>query len=110
MSVRLTLPEPPSVNRYWRVFRNRAVMSDDARLYKRRVALLGRRHLQQGPVAVSLRWFRSRRAGDLDNRVKVTLDALNGVLWTDDDQVVELHAYRAEDKANPRMEVTVEAA
>jgi len=45
----------------------------------------------------------------LDNTLKVLLDALNGCAWVDDSQVVELHALRLEDPADPRVEVRVEA-
>ena len=44
------------------------------------------------------------------NRIKVLEDALQGVAFLNDSQVVELTAALAEDKANPRMEVTVERA
>lgn len=31
---------------------------------------------------------------DLDNYIKSTLDALNGILWTDDARIVDLHAHK----------------
>ena len=34
--------------------------------------------------------------GDLDNYVKLTLDALNGVAWVDDGQVVRIHAVKVD--------------
>ena len=34
--------------------------------------------------------------GDLDNYVKLTLDALNGVAWEDDGQVVRIHAVKVD--------------
>ncbi len=34
------------------------------------------------------------RVGDIDNLIKSTLDALNGVLWYDDEQVVDIRAAR----------------
>lgn len=43
---------------------------------------------------------------DLDNYVKSTLDALNGVLWTDDARIVELHAFKYY-SVSPRIEVVV---
>ena len=52
--------------------------------------------------------YRARRAGDLDNSLKVLLDALNGIAFEDDSQVVEIHARREEDPANPRVEVQIE--
>lgn len=43
---------------------------------------------------------------DLDNYIKSTLDALNGVLWTDDARIVDLyaHKYYSDD---PHIEITV---
>jgi Holliday junction resolvase RusA-like endonuclease len=112
-AVKITLPYPPSANRYWRVFRGRAVKSPEARSYQQRARLLalsmGARPLA-GPVSVGFAVFRPRRVGDLDNVLKVILDALNGVAWVDDSQVEVLTAMRFEDKANPRVEVKVEAA
>jgi Holliday junction resolvase RusA-like endonuclease len=32
----------------------------------------------------------------LDNYVKLTLDALNGVAWADDGQVVRIHAVKVD--------------
>lgn len=43
---------------------------------------------------------------DLDNYVKSTLDALNGVLWVDDARIVELHAFKYY-SVSPRIEVVV---
>jgi len=111
MDLTLTLPVPPSSNRYWRIWRGKAVKTAEARAYRDRVAVLAHQQgvhgLLRGPVAVTVRWFRAAHMGDLDNRLKVALDSLNGVAWADDRQIVELHAYRAEDKAHARLEVTV---
>ncbi len=62
-----------------------------------------------GPVSVNVRVYRPARRGDLDNCLKVLLDALKGIAFVDDSQVVHIHARRYEDKANPRAEVTVSA-
>jgi crossover junction endodeoxyribonuclease RusA len=106
-----TLPYPPSANRYWRNVKGRMVLSADARQYKHDAALYARDQRvtepATGPLAVALVFYRPRKSGDLDNRIKVCLDALNGIAWSDDDQVVELHAYRRDDKAEPRVTVSV---
>lgn len=111
--VTVTLPMPPSANDYWRVWRGRAVVSTEARRYKQgaklRALTQGMRPLD-GPVCVSVVVYRKRKAGDLDNSLKVLLDALKGVAYEDDGQVVELHARRCDDPSNPRVEVRVEAA
>lgn len=110
--MRVTLPYPPSANRYWRSFRGRVVKSSEARQYASAVGLMCRAAGltgYAGDVAVTLRFYRPRRAGDLDNRIKVCLDSLQGHAFADDDQVTEIHAYRYDDKANPRVEVEVMA-
>lgn len=86
------------------------MVSDAARAYKGRAGWLAKEvgcYPLAGPVDVLLHVHRARRAGDLDNYVKVLLDALKGVVFEDDSQVVELHAYRGEDRGNPRVDVRV---
>lgn len=108
------LPFPPSSNRYWRIWRGRAVVSTEARQYKNGVRLRllsdGYRKPLAGPVVLTASFYRPRRVGDTDNMLKVLQDALNGVAWEDDSQVTEIHAYRMDDKENPRVVVRVEEA
>jgi len=105
------LPLPPSVNHYLvSTGRGGKALTPEARNWKAAadIALMHARLVRyDGPVAVTLHVYRERKAGDLDNRAKLTLDALNGHAWGDDAQVVELHAYRHDDAANPRVEVEV---
>ena len=111
--IELTLPEPPSANRWWRKLRNRMVLSDAARAYKKEVGvrcLLLRIRPMTGPVTIHLDWYRGRKAGDLDKRLGIALDALQGHAYMDDKQIVGLSAGRYEDKINPRIHVRVEAA
>ena len=108
--MRVTLPYPPTANLYWRVWRGRPVKSTEARRYqeeaRRSATSQGMRPLS-GDVSVSLRVYRPRRIGDLDNAQKVLLDALKGVAYEDDRQVTEIHAIRLDDKERPRVEVVV---
>ena len=109
--MKLVLPYPPSANVYWKVWRGRAVESPEARRYKHGVMLRARTEGIRpisGPVHLTLAVYRPRKAGDLSNRIKVLEDALCGVAFEDDDQVESIHAMRFDDKANPRVEVTVE--
>lgn len=109
--MKLSLPYPPSANRLWRNWRGRMVLSTEGRAYKQGVKLRaltqGCRPLE-GPVVVSVTAYRPRRIGDLDNALKALLDALKGVAFVDDDQVVEIHAMRLDDKADPRVVVEIE--
>lgn len=112
-TVSFTLPLPPSSNRYWRTVvtkKGKALIfvSEEATRYKAQVARLsGCPTLIRSEVAVTLRVFRAQRSGDLDNKLKVLFDSLQGVIYANDSQIVEIHAFRFEDKKNPRVEVEV---
>jgi crossover junction endodeoxyribonuclease RusA len=114
----LELPEPPSANRYYRRAGAHLHRSAEANAYRETVLYI---YAQQAntigaafpkpiEVAVTYRWFRSAKRGDLDNRLKIIGDALNGLAWDDDSQVVRITAERYDDKQRPRLEVVVEAA
>lgn len=108
----LTLPVPPSANRWWRSVGHRVLLSREARQYKAATALrcLAHRVVMVRPprqVSVSLVWYRAKRQGDLDKRLGILLDALQGLAYENDSQVIELHARRDEDADRPRVEVTV---
>ena len=113
--IRLRLPVPPSVNRLWRVTCRRGYPT----LYKVPKAKHYAASVRElayfidplcGDVAIEIHVYRPRKKGDLDNYQKLLLDSLNGVAFGDDKQVTEIHAYRHDDKKNPRAEVTVRPA
>lgn len=104
-----TLPYPPSANNYWRTTRNgRTYVTHEARDYKATVAhvLAGSKPLVDD-VSVRINLYRPAKRGDLDNCLKVLLDALKGFAFVDDKQVTHLEARRHDDKANPRAELWV---
>ena len=109
------LPYPVSANRYWRTFRNHHVRSEEADIYIATVKWLLREHGVQDvqhpapqKVALYLDFYRPQKSGDLDNLLKVPLDAFQGLLYDDDKQIVEIHAARYDDKSKPRIELRVE--
>lgn len=60
------------------------------------------------PVHLVVRFYRfDARRCDLDNLVKTVGDALNGIAWNDDSQVVLLTAAKLVDRGNPRTEVEI---
>ena len=106
----LTLPYPPSVNHYWRHVGHRTLISREGRQYKQLAALAAHAHGIRplaGPVALTVTIYRPRRSGDLDNYLKALLDALHGITFADDAQIVEIHAYRDDDKLHPRVELSL---
>ena len=110
---RIVLPYPPSANRLWSYSRGGVFKSQAARAYHWALAAAWHEanvDKLDGEIAVTLYIYRPRRTGDLDNRVKALLDALNGLAGDDDAQIVELHAYRLDDAANPRVEADIREA
>lgn len=103
-------PLPPSANRYWRHAGGRVYVSDEAKAYKQTVAMLARvdgAKVLTGPVAVAVAVYRARKAGDLDNFLKILLDALQGIYYANDNQVREIHATLHDDRHDPRVEVAI---
>lgn len=118
--MQLTLPYPISTNVYFRMFRGRMVTSKAAREYKTFVADLARLARIQpagGPIALTLVYHprkpkkatgRPVRRFDADNVCKVACDALNGIAYTDDSQITELHVLIGEPVTDGALNVTVE--
>ena len=103
-----TLPVPPSANEYWTVYNNRIVVTAKARAYKQEIAwLLKQSEPLTGDVSVNFTVFRPRKSGDLDNYCKVMFDALQGLAYENDSQIVEIHSFREDDKDNPRVEIYI---
>ena len=63
------------------------------------------------PVSVKLKFWRryciySRRFGDLDNLAKAVMDACNGIIWTDDAQIISLTAEKYQGTPKIELEIT----
>lgn len=109
----LRLPTPPSGNRGQRLGRGHFYTPAKVLAFEQAVAVIARNarvRLIQPPATVRVHvvWYRGRRAGDLDNRLKVTLDSLQGICYANDAQVVGITAERRDDKDDPRLMVTIE--
>ena len=102
------LPVPPSANKYWMVANNRIIVTPEASSYKQQVFLQLRNYEPlRSDVGVNFTVFRPWKRGDPDNYTKVMFDALKGLVWLDDSQVIEIHSFRDDDKLNPRVEFLV---
>lgn len=129
-----TLPWPVSANVYWRTRVVKGVamtyVSGEAKAFKASVAQLMRAAGCTAPfvgrVAVALTLYphrpqdwqkRMRKLGeswddgvrsiDLDNAIKVTLDAMKGIAFIDDVWVRKITAERAEPDGEARLVVTI---
>lgn len=109
-TLKLILPYPPSINSLYATFRGRRIISAKGKKFKADVALLAKQQgaqILKNELSVTFRVFRPKRIGDLDNRLKITQDALKGICFEDDKQITEIHAYRFDDRNNPRIEIDI---
>lgn len=94
----LRLAYPVSANRYWKTFQNHQVVSREARQYRAHVKYqAGKEQVMpsEGEVALLVllhpkltkKGVASEVVIDLDNCLKVVVDALQGVFYRDDKQV-----------------------
>ena len=111
---RITLPWPPSVNRYWRNVDGRTLISREGRAY--RTAVLSA-VLEQGAARHYAGRLRVRivahppdkRRRDLDNLQKALLDGLEYAgVFDDDGQIDDLRIVRGERVRGGRVVVEVE--
>lgn len=111
----ITLPYPPSANRYWRIFRGRATPSKAATDYKKAVAILADMTLLDGPLALTITLHPkqckdgsdSKVLIDLDNCLKVALDALQGIAYENDRQVRKISASYGDSLPNGGLTISV---
>lgn len=118
--MRITLPWPPSVNRYYRspnkgALAGRTLISQEGRAYREVVAALVMESRQSAGLACPLvvdieAHMPDKRRRDLDNLMKSLLDSLTHAgVWLDDSQIVDLRIRRAP-TIGGMVHVTVEAA
>lgn len=100
----ITLPWPPSVNRYWRRAGNHTHISNEGRAWRTdaAVSMLRAQRFGESRVSVSIEAYPpDKRRRDLDNVLKAVLDALQtGQIFNDDAQVDDLRIIRREVRQN----------
>jgi Holliday junction resolvase RusA-like endonuclease len=108
--------KPLSVNAAYRVVRlgRRAGLakSSEAKTYQARVQLAARRAMRgskmlSGDLVFTIVAYWPRRNADSDAAVKLTKDALQGIVYENDRIVRRDESERAHDAARPRVEITV---
>lgn len=52
-------------------------------------------------------YFGTKRRCDWDNFHKLSMDALTGMVWEDDEQILEAHVSKRYDKGKPRIEIEI---
>lgn len=115
----LVLPYPISANRYWisfwapKVKRVFTGVTKEAHAFKEecgwRAKAAGVREPITGMVELRIALIpKNRVCMDLDNALKVTIDALKGIVYADDSQVRRIVAERKEpDEHGARLEIEI---
>jgi len=116
----ITLPYPVSANRYWRKTNTgRTYISSDAIAYRAIVASVCKKDgiiksASKVLLKVTLhprltkKGYSNAVVIDLDNALKVTLDALQGHAYKDDKQVCQIYLEYGEPVANGGLTVTID--
>ena len=115
MNYEFTLPWPPSINGYWRAFRNRQIISKRGREYRtnavnqlKELGLFNENIAKPLSVTLTLNPPTLRRY-DVDNFNKALFDALtHGSFWLDDEQVCKLTIIKGEKIKGGNVIVKVE--
>jgi len=68
----------------------------------------GRKKPLQGNLSIGIDlYFGDKRKRDWDNFHKLSMDAMSGIVWDDDSQVLEAVVKKEYDKKNPRIEINI---
>ena len=119
--MKLHLPYPVSNNNNARMVNGRVLTSKAAKAYKADVGWLARVAkcpLLEGDVSVNvflhpkmnLDGSANKNRHDLDNVFKVLFDALNGIAWKDDRQIIRLFGAVSTPMSNGGLTVIIENA
>ena len=92
MVLNLTLPWPPSVNRYWRNINGRTLISREARAYKlliQKLTLSIKKICLHGRIFMNILVYPpDRRKRDIDNLIKIVADSLQDAgFYINDSQI-----------------------
>ena len=113
-SIFLELPFPPSANQYWRYYQGRVLKSRVAKSYIKAVGLSWLTMKKEGfpkdcRLDMEIQVFpKDRRARDLDNLLKITLDSLEAAkVFENDKQVDRIKIVRREQHPEGKMLVLI---
>lgn len=110
---RISLPWPPSNNRYYRHNRGRTHISKEGETYRDRVAQIIKDEMLDIGITASVKiriecHMPDRRRRDLDNLQKAAFDALTKAgFWQDDQQVDDYRVKRMPVVKGGRLELTI---
>lgn len=104
--------KPVPINQKYGIINGRNILSAKYRHAKEaltwEIASQWKNEPLEGTVSVNvLQYFGDKRCRDIDAYIKIILDAMSGIVYTDDSQITELHVYKEVDIAAPRVVIQI---
>lgn len=101
---------PISTNVVWRRHGHIIYMSKEAKQLKKDYQWEAKSQWHKPIILTDLEiyiklYFKDNRRRDIDNYHKLSLDALSGIVYTDDKQIKKMTVEKFIDKENPRIEL-----
>jgi len=85
------------------------VLTEEALVYRQMTILQAREQYKdeplEGALCVTLHFYGSRL--DIDNGTKILADSIQGIVYLNDAQIIELHIYKCPDDGDKRVEMEV---
>lgn len=111
MKVTLT-GNPLSTGSIYRSYGSRTYLTNKAKELKDDYIWQAREQWHDKPLqgnleATVILYFGDKRCRDWDNFHKLSCDALNGIVWEDDEQLYDVRVLKQYDKKNPRTEIII---
>lgn len=114
------IPLPPVAKARPRLGRHSVYTPEKTKVFENTIRMHAKLQGAQkivGPLAVSF-WFYLQKPKkckrsypcvrpDLDNYIKAVMDAMNGVLWDDDGQIVEIWSIKRYAQEKPHIRISV---
>lgn len=107
------LTKPVPINQKYFVVRGRMLLSTKYRDAKEAMmweikSAMGNFSPLTGSVELNIMFYHGdKRKHDIDNCLKILLDAMSGIIYEDDSQIDAMHIYKEVDKKNPRTIIQV---
>lgn len=96
---------------YWHVWKNRYMYKKAKDLKESYIEQVKQQYnwpvLECDVLVMVILYFWDRRSRDRDNYHKLSMDALEWIVYKDDSQIVEACVIKEYDKKNPRIEITI---
>lgn len=84
-------------------------MTKEAHAYKEAIhwTVWEKRRIYQRPIVKIVFTFGDKKRHDIDNYLKLLLDAMNGLMYVDDNDIVQLHVYKLYNKNKPNITIVI---